>query len=188
MSAAADLIRCIESIHDGNKLTRDILEPERDNLGIPTLGWGAIYDPDGQRVTMETPGITRAVADQLLERRDLIIAQQSAIKLSLPRVLLPHQIDAVTDFIYNMGAGRYRSSQFRAAVRDGRDDDVWAAIKVWRLGNGKVVNGLEIRRLAEHEIYTGMDFAEVMARLRARQALSRAGKYRTPTKPGMLSG
>lgn len=97
-----DLIAQFEGVHDGNKAT-PILEPQQDPVGNWTLGYGSIYDKNGDRVTKNTPAITVAEAKALLAR-DIGIAENAVEKyITVP--LTQSQFDALVSFTFNVGSG-----------------------------------------------------------------------------------
>ncbi len=125
-----DLIERFEGLGDGDEGVPG-LQPYLCPAGYWTLGWGAIRDGEGRRVTRATPAIDRAAADALLAR-DADAAAAAVRRLSLPRALDDRQAGALTSFVYNLGAGAYQASTLRRRVRACRDDE--AARRVPALG------------------------------------------------------
>jgi lysozyme len=117
--------------------------------GYPTIGYGTVYKPDGTKVTMEHPPITQETAEAWLlhELRHNYLA--GVLKASPSLLARPRALGALTDFAYNLGVARYRSSTLRKRV-DAQD---WEAAKEelmkWVRGGGKVLPGLVRRRQAE---------------------------------------
>ena len=117
--------------------------------GYPTIGYGTVYKPDGTKVTMEHPSITQETAEAWLlhELRHNYLA--GVLKASPSLLARPRALGALTDFAYNLGVARYRSSTLRKRV-DAQD---WEAAKEelmkWVRGGGKVLPGLVRRRQAE---------------------------------------
>jgi lysozyme len=140
------MLQHFECLHDGDPGT-PLLQPVKDCRGIPTLGWGSIFDANGKRVTMETPAITEEEADDLL-KRDLLRAAASVEKLiTVP--LTQWQTDALIDFVYNLGSGTLLSSRLRALLNDGQYDEVPAQIRRFVYAGGVKFKGLVRRREAE---------------------------------------
>lgn len=148
---ATAFVRGFEGLHDGDRRT-PLLEPARDPVGIWTLGWGAVFDGAGRRVTADSQPITHTQADALLAR-DVERAVRVAIDLCRPRVLGPGQAVALGDFIYNLGAAAFRGSTLRRLVVEGRDGEVPAALARWRFAAGQALPGLARRRAAEARLY-----------------------------------
>ena len=117
--------------------------------GYPTIGYGTVWKPDGTKVTMEHPPITQETAEAWLlhELRHNYLA--GVLKASPSLLARPRALGALTDFAYNLGVARYRSSTLRKRV-DAQD---WEAAKEelmkWVRGGGKVLPGLVRRRKAE---------------------------------------
>ncbi len=130
-----DLIRRFEGLR---------LRPYLCPAGIPTIGYGHT----GPEVRIDSPPITRALAEEWLEE-DAASACRAALRLS--PVLAAHEdrLAAVADFIFNLGAGRYKASTLRRRV-DARD---WPGaaeqLSRWVWGGGKKLPGLVTRRAAE---------------------------------------
>lgn len=96
--------------------------------------------------------IHRGQAEVLLHR-DLAVAMAQVIKLS-PTLLevsrdRPGRLAALTSFVFNLGAGRYRGSTLRRRVNEGNWDDVPRQLRRWVYSGGKKLKGLVIRREAE---------------------------------------
>lgn len=117
--------------------------------GYPTIGYGTVWKPDGTKVTMEHPPITQETAEAWLlhELRHNYLA--GVLKASPSLLARSRALGALTDFAYNLGVARYRSSTLRKRV-DAQD---WEAAKEelmkWVRGGGKVLPGLVRRRQAE---------------------------------------
>ena len=125
------------------------LNPYICPAGYPTIGYGTVWKPDGTKVTMEHPPITKETAEAWLlhELRHNYLA--GVVKASPGLLASPRALGAMTDFAYNLGVARYRSSTLRRRV----DVQDWQAAKEelmkWVRGGGKVLPGLVRRRQAE---------------------------------------
>lgn len=129
------------------------LRPYICPAGFPTIGYGTVYKPDGSRVTMEHPPITKELAEEWLthELRHNYVA--GVLRASPVLVKYPKALGAMGDFAYNLGVGRYRASTLKRRV----DAEDWDGAKVqlmkWVRGGGRVLPGLVRRRKAECEIF-----------------------------------
>jgi len=129
------------------------LRPYICPAGFPTIGYGTVYKPDGSRVTMEHPPITKELAEEWLthELRNNYVA--GVLRASPVLVKYPKALGAMGDFAYNLGVGRYRASTLKRRV----DAEDWDGAKVqlmkWVRGGGRVLPGLVRRRKAECEIF-----------------------------------
>jgi lysozyme len=117
--------------------------------GYPTIGYGTVYKPDGTKVTMQHPPITQETAESWLmtELRNNYLA--GVLKASPHLIRYPRVLAAMTDFAYNCGVPRYRSSTLKRRV----DQCDWPQTKTelmkWTRGGGKELPGLVRRRKAE---------------------------------------
>jgi lysozyme len=125
------------------------LKPYICPAGYPTIGYGTVWKPDGTKVTMEHPPIPKETAEAWLlhELRHNYLA--GVLNASPSLLARPVALGAITDFAYNLGVARYRSSTLRRRV----DVQDWGAAKTellrWVYGGGKVLPGLVRRRQAE---------------------------------------
>ena len=116
--------------------------------GVPTIGYGSIAYQDGRRVTLDDPELTEKDALELMQH-ELTGCMAAALKASPTLATKPDELGAITDFVYNLGAGRYRASTLRKRI----DADDWDGAKTeimrWTRAGGKVLRGLVRRRAAE---------------------------------------
>lgn len=145
-SSGLEMLKHFESLHDGDKRT-PMLEPQLDCRGIPTLGWGAIYDTAGNRVTLQTPAISHDEADALLARDTDRAAMAVGKLISVP--LEDGQFDALVDFVYNIGSGRLQASTLRQVINRGEYDLAPEQFGKWVYSGGVKFAGLVRRRAAE---------------------------------------
>lgn len=117
--------------------------------GYPTIGYGTVYKPDGSKVTMAHPPISKAVATQWLvtELRDTYLL--GVLKASPNLIKYPKALGAITDFAYNLGVPRYRASTLRRKVLSEDWVPVDKELMKWVKGNGRVLRGLQLRRSEE---------------------------------------
>lgn len=136
---AADLCRVFEGFRS---------KPYFCPAGVPTIGYGSTRYPDGKKVSVNDPTVTREQAEQYLQN-DLLLLGKNLLLLSPVLVRHPQRAAAVIDFCYNLGLGRYRASTLRRRIAE----ENWQAAKVelrkWNKGGGKILPGLVKRRDAE---------------------------------------
>lgn len=125
------------------------LQPYICPAGYPTIGYGTVWKPDGSKVTMEHPPISKETAEAWLvhELRHNYLA--GVLKASPGLLARPRALGAMTDFAYNLGVARYRASTLRKRVDDGDWEDAKAQLMLWTRGGGRVLPGLVRRRAAE---------------------------------------
>ena len=140
VEVAAELCRPFEGLR---------LKPYICPAGYPTIGYGTVFKPDGTKVTMEHPPITKETAEEWLlhELRHNYIA--GVLKASPRLITKPRILGAMGDFTYNLGVARYRGSTLRRRI-DAQDwDGAQEELMKWVRGGGRVLPGLVRRRKAE---------------------------------------
>lgn len=117
------------------------LKPYRCPAGVPTIGYGHT----GPEVRMDSPPITKAMAELWLIE-DATKACRSALLLSPTLAGYSDRLAAIADFIFNLGAGRYKASTLRRRVASQDWDDAAHELRKWVWGGGKKLPGLVLRR------------------------------------------
>jgi lysozyme len=113
--------------------------------GIPTIGYGHTKGVKLGQVITETE------AEQFLIE-DLKTSEQEIDSLNLR--LNQNQFDALVSFVFNVGAGNFRSSTLLRRVRlNSNDNDIENQFKRWVYANGRVLPGLVKRRNDEAKLY-----------------------------------
>lgn len=115
--------------------------------GVPTIGYGFTYYPDGRRVKLTDPEMTREHAAMVLAW--LIANRYEPIARRLcPNAARPVLV-AVVDFVYNLGQSNFTASTLRRKLI--LED--WPGARVeflrWVRAGGRVMRGLQLRRMEE---------------------------------------
>lgn len=143
LSTVVALCKHFEGLH---------LNPYFCPAGVPTIGYGTVWKPDGTKVTMEDAPITATVAElwliQQLQRECL----PAAVRMTPGLVGNEEALGAIADFIYNLGASRYKNSTLRRRLNAREWDEAQHEIRRWVRANGRVLRGLVRRREAEAEL------------------------------------
>ena len=143
LNKAAELCRHFEGFY-----SRPYICP----AGVPTIGYGTVWYPDGTRVKMTDPPITKERANELLLHSLSGFLKETLALCPVLAKERPNRVAAILDFTYNLGPGRLRASTLRRKVNE-RD---WGAAKVelgkWVYGGGKILPGLVRRRKAEADL------------------------------------
>jgi lysozyme len=127
-----------------------ILKPYTCPAGVATIGVGATFYQDGQKVTLQDLPITKDAAMDLL-------------KFHLEQVFLPGvfrqcptlaneksgRIAAILDFAFNAGIGRLQTSTLKRKINAQEWEQAKEQLMLWTKGGGKVLPGLLKRRQAE---------------------------------------
>ncbi|MGN8133174.1 lysozyme [Paraburkholderia sp. 22099] len=118
-----------------------------DAVGKPTIGYGHLILPHEH---FDRP-LSEAEAQALL-RRDLRGAELQLCKLvRVP--ITQQQFDALMSFVFNLGAGRLRSSTLLRYLNAGSPARAADQFLVWNKAGGKPLAGLTRRRQAERKLF-----------------------------------
>ena len=117
--------------------------------GVWTIGYG--------HTAGVKPGIviTKTQAEEYL-KADLIAFERYLNGLGL--ALNQNQFDALISFIYNVGTGNFSNSTLLRKVRaNPQDNSIMDEFLRWVYSKGRVLPGLQRRRLAEMKLYFSND-------------------------------
>ena len=113
--------------------------------GIWTIGYGHTSGVSPNSF------ITIQEADEYLHR-DVATIEMQLNKLNLS--LRQCQWDAIVSFVFNVGIGNFKASTLLAKIRiNPEDNSIMDEFLRWVYANGKVMKGLQKRRLAEMKLY-----------------------------------
>jgi lysozyme len=140
LQVATELCRHFEGLY---------LKPYRCPANVATIGYGTVWKPDGTRVTMQDPPITVQTADEWLNHSLTRESLPAAIRYTPALAGNEPAIGAVADFIYNLGASRYKTSTLRHRLNTKNWAEAQYEINRWTRGGGRVLRGLQLRRAAE---------------------------------------
>lgn len=132
------------------------LRPYLCPAGVPTIAGGATRYEDGTPVKLSDPPITLERAEELLDHDARVYAQGA---LTLSPNLAPHaeKHAAVSDFCYNLGTTRYKSSTLRRRIAAEDWEGAAAEAEKWVWGGGKKLPGLVRRRAVMANLLTLRD-------------------------------
>ena len=140
LALALPVIKRFEGCH--KRLPDGRIAPYLCPAAVPTQGWGIVV------ASMGAAPITQDEADRALAAA-VPRYMADALRASPGLIAFPGALAAITSFVFNLGAGRYRASTLRRRV-DARD---WAGAREemakWTRGDGRVLPGLVKRRAAE---------------------------------------
>jgi len=138
-----------------------ILHPHLCPAGIPTIGWGNTFYPNGKKVTLRDKPLTQTEAD-ILFVFILSMFEKDVTKLIGKTKLPQHQFNAILSFAYNIGSdidqddipeGLGDSTLLKKILANPNDKTIWGEFLVWNKSKGKVLLGLTRRRNAEAHLY-----------------------------------
>lgn len=140
---AAELCRKFEGLR---------LKPYICPAGYPTIGYGTVNKPDGTTVSMDDPPIDQETAEAWLQHELRATYLPGVLRASPALLARPEVLGALTDFAYNLGVPRYRSSTLRRRIDEGNWSAARAELSRWVYGGGRRLPGLVRRRAAEAEL------------------------------------
>lgn len=125
--------------------------PDPATGGEPiTIGYGATIYPTGAKVTMQDAPITKeqAITYMLHHIANKCYPALNGLTMS------QNQFDALCSFIYNVGAGNFKTSTMRKlTVAGAGTSQITAEFYKWNKAAGKVMAGLTRRRSCEAYLY-----------------------------------
>lgn len=143
LTLAVPLIKRFEGCH--KRLANGMIAAYICPAGYPTQGWGIVVP------NVNVPPITPQMADAVLTR-EAPRYMLDALKASPVLAAHPRRMAAITSFVFNLGAGRYRASTLRRRVNAGDWQGAREELAKWTRGGGRVLPGLVKRRQAEAEL------------------------------------
>ena len=119
---------------------------------VPTIGYGATYYPNGQKVKLTDPAIDEKHASLLLEA--MLNPYEKAVDSYCRDDINQNQFDALVSFAYNLGNSALKSSTLlKKANANPNDKTIRNEFLTWRFAAGKELKGLINRRKDESELY-----------------------------------
>jgi lysozyme len=127
-------------------------KPYKCPAGIPTIGYGVTFYPNGKKVTMSDKAITEAEGVVLL--KDMLAKFEQYVDSYCVDTITQNQFDALVSFCYNLGPSNLKSSTLLKKVNaNPNDETIKAEFMKWTKAGGKTLKGLVSRRTAEAELY-----------------------------------
>lgn len=130
-----------------------ILHPYKDQVGIPTIGYGQTYYPStDKKVTMSDPSITQQQADDMFLQ--MLKPFELTVYSTCREDLTQNNFNALVSLTYNIGTGGFKGSTVHRLVNANIvGDELKAAFLMWNKADHKVVDDLTKRRLKEYQVY-----------------------------------
>lgn len=127
-------------------------KPYKDSSGVPTIGFGTTYYPNGERVRLTDPEIT---LEQALEiYYDNLLIYQIAVDSFTRDDINQNQFDALVSFAYNAGIQALKTSKLLRLINENPNDpEIAKQFLRWVYDEGRKVRGLINRRNAEINLY-----------------------------------
>ena len=124
------------------------LKAYKCSAGVPTIGYGNTYYPNGDKVKMGDV-ITLEQAKELFD--DLIVRYERIVESKLKVNVKQNEFDALVSHTYNTGGS---TTLFKLVNMEAPKDKIknWFTTR-YITANGKRLKGLVIRRQKEWELY-----------------------------------
>lgn len=127
-----------------------VLTAYDDGVGVWTIGFGTTVYPNGVKVKKgDVCTKAQALSFFQYDLRRFEAAVNQAVKV----VINQNQFDALVSLTYNIGESAFKKSTLLAKLNKGDFTGAADQFKVWNIGGGKVLKGLERRRAAERELF-----------------------------------
>jgi len=126
--------------------------PYKCPAGIPTIGYGATFYPNGKKVTMTDAAITEEQATELLAH--MLVSFEKYVDSYCVDTITQNQFDALVSFAYNLGPANLKASTLLKKVNaNSSDESIRLEFMKWVKAGGKTLKGLVRRREAEADLY-----------------------------------
>jgi lysozyme len=118
-----------------------------DVAGFPTIGYGhRLLHPESFPDGIDEPQAAELLASDV---RDAEQAIQRMVKVPLAQ----GHFDALVDFVFNLGAGRFATSTLLKCLNAGRYDEAVKELLRWDRAGGEEIPALRVRREAEVKLW-----------------------------------
>jgi lysozyme len=126
--------------------------PYKCPAGIPTIGYGATFYPNGKKVTMTDKALSETESVELLKH--MLVSFEKYIDSYCRDDINQNQFDALVSFAYNLGPANLKSSTLLKKVNANPEDEtIKLEFMKWVKAGGKTLKGLVARREAESKLY-----------------------------------
>ncbi len=127
-------------------------KPYKCPAGVPTIGYGATFYPNGKKVTMADTPITEEMGTELL--LSMLGSFERYVDSYCVDTITQNQFDALVSFVYNLGPANLKSSTLLKKVNiNPEDETIRVEFMKWVKAGGKTLQGLVKRRTAEADLY-----------------------------------
>lgn len=129
-----------------------LAKPYKCPAGIPTIGYGATYYPNGLKVSMTDKAITEGQASTML--MNMLRTYEKSVDSFCRDDINQNQFDALVAFAYNVGVNALKGSTLLKKVNNNPQDvTIRNEFLKWNKANGRALKGLTNRRIAEADLY-----------------------------------
>lgn len=125
--------------------------PYKDAVGVPTIGYGSTFYPNGKKVRLTDPSISQDKATEML--RETVKTFEDAINVAVTVPLRQNQFDALCSLAYNIGAKAFKESTLVKLLNKGDEYGAATQFVRWNKAGGKELRGLTLRRRDERDLF-----------------------------------
>lgn len=128
------------------------LDAYLDSVKIPTIGYGTIIYPNGEKVKLGDT-ITKIQANEYLAF-EVAQKERAVKKLTEGIQLNQEQYNALVSFVYNCGEGALKRSTLLKRIKTNpKDISIYSEFLKYNKAGGVVNRGLTRRRMSEAHLY-----------------------------------
>jgi len=136
------------------------LKPYLCSAGVPTIGYGNTFYPNGRKVTMKDKPITQEYAFEMLKTVVNMFAKD--VDKLVTSNINQNQFNALVSFAFNLGSdidadnipeGLGDSTLLRKVNANPNDVSISKEFLKWNKANGRILDGLTKRRTQEAQLY-----------------------------------
>ncbi len=127
------------------------LKPYTCPAGIPTIGYGSTFYPDGRKVTLVDRPLTEDEADALLASTLLPFEREVGRMVEVE--ITQRMFDALVSFSFNLGSAALRGSTLLKKLNAGDKAGAAGEFAKWVFAAGSVLPGLVKRRESERKLF-----------------------------------
>jgi len=110
--------------------------PYKCPAGIPTIGYGATFYPNGKKVTMTDKALTETESVELLKH--MLVSFEKYVDSYCRDDINQNQFDALVSFAYNLGPANLKSSTLLKKVNaNPADESIKLEFMKWVKAGGK---------------------------------------------------
>lgn len=120
--------------------------------GIPTIGYGTTIYENGKAVKLTDDSITEKQAESIL-RFQVNNLYGKAVNRYVQVDINQNQFDALSSFVYNVGAGNLQRSTLLKKLNNSDYEGAAQEFTKWNKSNGRILKGLTIRREKERDLF-----------------------------------
>lgn len=138
------------------------LKVYRDSAGLPTIGVGHLLTKNElSSGKIMINGVAVKYADGITQQQALDLLSQdvqpaeTTINSSVKVALNQNQFDALTSFVFNVGAGAFKGSTLLKVLNQGQYAQIPGQFLRWVFAGGQKVQGLVNRRNNEIKLWNG---------------------------------